>query len=1012
VRRPFLAYAIAIGALVAAVLVRWLLDPLIGNSLPLVTLFGAVAVAVWVGGYRPAVVIGILGYFACNYLFIEPRRELYLGDVQNVVGLIAYLFTCFLIVGIGEAMRFAQRRASERGELLRVTLGSIGDAVITTDTEGRVTYLNAVAETLTGWTRHDALGRPLDTVFRIVNEADHQSLESPATRALRDGTIVGLANHTVLVGKDGVKRPIDDSAAPIKDENGRVSGCVLIFRDISGRRRWETDEAGRLLSARLLASIVESSDDAIISKSLDGIIQSWNAAAERLFGYSADQAVGRHISLIIPPERIAEEDHIVATLKAGHRVEHFETERLHSSGRLVLVSLTISPIKDAAGNVIGASKIARDITRQRQSEERERQLLAEAAAANAKFRAFFDQGALFAGIMDVDGTILEPNRLSWEGCGYTREEIIGKPFWEGPWWSPSAALVERIKAASAEAAAGQTFRAEMPYFVADGSERIADVIIHPIKDEQGRVLFLAPTGTDITDRKRAEADRQKFVTLVENSTDFIGMCDLDGVPFYINPAGLKMVGLEGIEQARRTHVRDFFLPEDQPRIMDEFFPSVVEHGQGEIEARFRNFRTGDTRWMAYKVLALSDASGRTVAFATVSQDVTDRRRLEDDLRKLARDLSEVDRRKNEFLATLAHELRNPLAPLSNTLEILKRTGGNSETVLQAVDTMKRQLGQMVRLVDDLLDLSRITHDRLDLRKDQIELAVVIQQAIQVCRPLAESAGHEVRVIMPSKPIYLYADSARLIQVFANLLNNSCKYTNPGGKIVVTAERHGSDAVVTVEDNGIGIPPDKLHSIFDMFTQIDQSVERSQGGLGIGLTLVKRLVRMHGGAVEARSAGEGLGSEFVVRLPIMFDGRDAATPVQTAAERRMPTRRILVVDDNQDSAASLAMLLQITGHETYMAHDGAAAFEAVEKHRPDVILLDIGLPALNGYEVCRRLRDQPWGKRIVIIALTGWGQEEDRRKSREAGFDGHLVKPVDYAALLTLLDSLAAERHFC
>jgi PAS domain S-box-containing protein len=551
----------------------------------------------------------------------------------------------------------------------------------------------------------------------------------------------------------------------------------------------------------------------------------------------------------------------------------------------------------------------------------------------------------------------------------------------------------------------------MPYFVADGSERIVDIILHPIKDDQDRVLFLAPTGTDITDRKRAEADRQKFVTLVENSTDFIGMCDLDGIPFYVNRAGLNMVGLEGSEQARRTHVRDFFLPEDRSRIMDEFFPSVMEKGQGEIEVRFRHFQTGETRWMAYKVLALRDASGQTVAYGTVSQDVTERRRLEDDLRKLATDLSEVDRRKNEFLATLAHELRNPLAPLSNTLEILKRAGGNSETVRQAVETMKRQLEQMVRLVDDLLDLSRITHDRLDLRSGQIELAGVIQQAVQICGPLAESAGHEVQVIVPSKPIYLHADSARLTQVFSNLLNNSCKYTNPGGKITVTAERLGNDAVVTVRDNGIGIPPDKLHSIFDMFTQIDQSVERSQGGLGIGLTLVKRLVRMHGGAIEARSAGKGLGSEFVVRLPIMIDGQEAAVPVQTVAEEHMPTRRILVVDDNQDSATSLAMLLQITGHETYMAHDGATAFEAAEKHRPDVILLDIGLPTLNGYEVCRRLRNQPSGKRTVIIALTGWGQEEDRRKSREAGFDGHLVKPVDYAALMTLLGSLAAERNF-
>ena len=253
-------------------------------------------------------------------------------------------------------------RASERRELFRVTLRSIGDAVITTDVEGRVTYMNAVAESLTGWNQADAVGQSLETVFRIVNEDTRQPVENPAMKALRDGVVVGLANHTVLIQKDGRECPIDDSAAPISDEHGNVSGCVLIFRDVTAQRRMERDKAGQLLTARLLASIVESSDDAIISKSLDGIIQSWNAAAERLFGYAAEQAVGRHISLVIPPERIAEEDQIIASLKAGQRIEHFETERLRSDGRRILVSLTISPIKDEAGNVVGASKIVRDVT--------------------------------------------------------------------------------------------------------------------------------------------------------------------------------------------------------------------------------------------------------------------------------------------------------------------------------------------------------------------------------------------------------------------------------------------------------------------------------------------------------------------------------------------------------------------------------------------------------------------------------------------------------------------------
>ncbi len=872
-RRSVFIYSVAVAAMTAAVLLRWLLDPYLADTLPVVTLFGAVAVAVWLGGYKPALAAAVLGYLACNYLFIEPRHTFGPVDVPTLTGLAAYAFTCGVIIWIGQAMRVARRREFAEGERLRVTLASIGDAVITTDTDARVTFLNAVAESLTGWTNTDAAGQPLDTVFRIVGERDRQPVASPIAKALRTGTVVGLANHTLLVAKDGTERPIDDSAAPIRDDDGRVVGAVLVFRDITERRQWEKSESERLLSARLLAAIVETSDDAIVSKTLDGTIRTWNAGAERLFGYTAAEAIGRHISLVIPPERIAEEDHIIGCLKAGERVDHFETERVRKDGERVLVSLTVSPIRDAAGNVVGASKIARDIT----------------------------------------------------------------------------------------------------------------------------------------ERKRADAERQKFVTLVENSTDFIGMCDLDGVPFYINRAGLDMVGLASIEEARRANVRDFFFPEDRSKIMDEFFPSVVEKGTGEIEVRFRNFRTGQARWMAYKVLQITDSDGRRIAFATVSQDITERRRLADDLRKLAADLSDADRRKNEFLATLAHELRNPLAPLRNILEYLKRGDADAAKREQAVATMQRQLSQLVRLVDDLLELNRITHDRLELRKRTLDVSTVLEHAVESCRPLAESCGHEVRTSVPSEPVYVDADEARLTQVFANLINNSCKYTNPGGLITVAAQRDGSDAVVSVSDNGIGIPPERLSDIFEMFTQVERASERSQGGLGIGLTLVRRLVRMHGGTVEAKSAGAGKGSEFVVRLPLVLEALASTRAPEPRPEEPAASRRILVVDDNRDAATSLAMLLQMTGHETHTAHDGSAAVEIIEKQRPDVVLLDIGLPGLNGYEVCRRVRQQPWGGAMVLVALTGWGQDSDRQQSREAGFDGHLVKPVEYVSLMELLESLAAQK---
>ena len=865
-RTSFKAYALGFAALILAVLIRLALEPLMGDSLPLVTLFGAVAAAVWLGGYRLAIPITLAGYVAGNFLFMPPRYELDFANVENQVGFVAYLFTCSLIILFGEMARFAQTRATESREVFRVTLRSIGDAVITTDTAGCVTYMNGIAESLTGWSQADAVGQPLDTVFRIVNEVTRQPVENPAMRSLRQGIVVGLANHTVLIKKDGRECPIDDSAAPIRDEQGHVSGCVLIFRDVTVQRLVEREKANQLHTARLLASIVESSNDAIIGKSLDGIIQSWNAAAERLFGFTAEQAVGRHISFVIPPDLIDEEEEIMASLKAGKKIEHYETERVRSDGRRILVSLTISPIKDESGNVIGASKIVRDLS----------------------------------------------------------------------------------------------------------------------------------------DSQRAERDRRNFVTLVENSTDFIGMCDMAGLPFFVNRAGLEMVGLDGIEEARRTPLQEFFFPEDQGMIINEFLPKVRENGHGEVEVRFRHFKTGAARWMVYKVVMLTNAATQPIGYATVSQDVTERKRLEDNLRRLAENLSETDRRKNEFLATLAHELRNPLAPMSNMLEVVKRANGDGETLRRAYDTIERQLAQMVRLVDDLLDLNRITHDRLELRRSEVELSSVIQQAVEVARPLIDAEGHHLTVDLPAEPIYLNADRARLAQVFGNLLHNSCKYTRPNGEITLSAKRIDDEVMVTVKDNGAGIPPDKLDSIFDMFMQVDRTAERSQGGLGIGLTLVKRLAEMHGGSIEAKSAGEGEGSEFVVRLPVLPRPAELAAGAADGPVESSAGRRILIVDDNKDSADSLAMLLEITGNKTFMAHDGVEAVEAIEKHRPEVVLLDIGLPKLDGHEVCRRVREQPWGKDIVVIALTGWGQEDDRRRSEEAGFNGHLVKPVDYDQLLKLL----------
>lgn len=379
------------------------------------------------------------------------------------------------------------------------------------------------------------------------------------------------------------------------------------------------------------------------------------------------------------------------------------------------------------------------------------------------------------------------------------------------------------------------------------------------------------------------------------------------------------------------------------------------------------------------------------------------------MRRLAAEVLDAGRRKDEFLATLAHELRNPLAPIRNGLRVLQLTNGVGDAADEVRTMMERQIEQMVHLVDDLLDVSRIGGGKLLLRTQRVELAAALNNAVEISRPLIEVGGHELTVSLPSQPIFMDADMTRLGQVFANLLNNAAKFSERGGQIRLSVEREGQNAVVRVTDTGIGIAPDMLHRVFQMFSQVDQSIEKSQGGLGIGLCLVKQLVGMHGGSVEARSEGHGMGSEFIVRLPLALS---AAPEVPLASVERKPSgalgkRRILVADDNTDAADSLATLLTFMGHEVRTAADGEAAVELAGAFRPDVILLDIGMPKLNGHDACRRIREEPWGEQAVLIALTGWGQDDVRRRSLEAGFDHHLVKPVDFAALMQLLASLPA-----
>jgi PAS domain S-box-containing protein len=451
-------------------------------------------------------------------------------------------------------------------------------------------------------------------------------------------------------------------------------------------------------------------------------------------------------------------------------------------------------------------------------------------------------------------------------------------------------------------------------------------------------------------------------------------------------------------------------PEDQSRVEQELRRAVAD-GEGLIEYR-AVWPDGSIRWIQARGKIFFDEEGKPSRWIGINLDVTERKQMEESLRRQTRALREADRRKDEFLATLAHELRNPLAPINNAIGILALRGDAPEVVAQAREVMERQVHQMTRVVEDLMEVSRIGQGKISLERAPVDLANVVATAVETSRPLIEAHRHILTVSLPERPARVEADSARLAQVLSNLLNNAAKYTEDGGRIDLIVEHRPGEAVIRVRDNGIGIAPERLPDIFDMFGQIEDSARRAQGGLGIGLTLARRLVEMQGGRIEAHSAGLGKGSEFVTRLPALAEpaAKPAPEPEEEASETSASQqRRVLVVDDNVDSAESMAVLLRIYGHDVRLAHDGEAALEEARSFKPDVMFLDLSLPKMDGYEVARRLRMEPATRDITLVAMTGYGHEEERRRTHEAGFHLHLVKPVDFDMLKDLLSSLPANR---
>jgi len=792
---------------------------------------------------------------------------------------------------------------------------------------------------------------------------------------------------------------IDFQLAPLRDAAGRITHLIPSAMDISARREIE---AALRSSEEFNRTVLESNPDCVKVLDGDGRLQFMNANGCGLTEIDDFEAVrGRPWSDLWPSEAESLVRDAVAKAVRGERAR-FQAFAPTAKGTPKWWDVIVAPALGRPGGdgALRLVSVSRDITDRKAAEDALRQNA-------ALFSRLVEQAPMGMYVVDAEFRLQQVNALAAPVFA-TVDPLIGRDFAEimqivwGPEVGTQCTQIFRHTLATGE-------RYVSPPF----SEQRFDLAVEQAFEWETQRVTL-PDGRhgvvcyfhEITARQRAERalhESEEHMRMATETTG-VGIWEWNFVSGRIR-WDAQMFRIYGIAPTPDGFVsyEDWsgcVLPEELARQEELLQDTLRKIGDGSREFRIRRQDDGQCRSIRSMETVRADAQGQVHWVVGTSLDVTAQRQMEEDLNMAAR-------RKDEFLATLAHELRNPLAPLRNGLHLMKLAGGQqATTVEQARSMMERQLTQMVRLVDELMDVSRISLGKLELRKERLPLAAVVNSAVETSRPLIEQMGHELSVTLPKQPIMVDADMTRLAQVFLNLLNNAAKYSDRGGHIRLNVELQGSEVVVAVTDTGIGIDADQLPRIFAMFTQLSGSLERSQGGLGIGLSLVKRLVDMHGGSVEAKSEGRGMGSEFVVRLPVATEAsQPQSSGVADEPAATKPSLRILIVDDNRDGADSLSEMLKMMGNDTRTAYDGQQGVDLAGEYRPNVILLDIGLPKLNGYEACRLIREQPKGKGVVLIAVTGWGQDEDRRRSREAGFDHHMVKPVDPQDLMRMLAGL-------
>jgi PAS domain S-box-containing protein len=865
--------------------------------------------------------------------------------------------------------------------------------------------------------------------------AQRRSRSTPIIFITADPSAVSIEQAYALGAVDFLAKPLMPAVLKAK-----VGFFVELHRS---KQELEAAERRAVQDRVFLSAVLEAVEDGIVACGPDGVLTLFNRATREFHGLGleplgADQWADQYgLYQADGKTPLARDEIPLFRALAGEQVHNAEMVIAPRKGKTRSVLASGQPLFDDAGNKLGAVVSMHDITdrqevqtaREAAATEQVRREEAEAAAAliresEERLRASEERVRLAtdAAGLGIWGWDASGGKLTWEndllrsllGVAPGQELIDAKGF-----------VAEFVHPADAEAfqqamlftaSQGMRLHFEGRFLRRDNrSLRWLELtgILQP--GAQGSPRRILGTAVDITERKYAEEElrrsEERYRTLFESIDE--GFCviemlfDQDGQAcdyrfLEMNPAFAKHTGLSG---AAGRRIRE--IVPDHDRQWFDIYGRVALTGEA---VRFEQEARAMGRWFDVHASRLGGAG--SVKVAILFNDISERKRTEANLRRLAAELAESDRRKTEFLATLAHELRNPLAPLTNGLQLLRMPATTPQAQQKARDMMARQLSHLVHLVDDLLDIARISSGKVELKKERVTLKSVLGSAVETSMPLVTSGAHSLEVSLPDESLELVADSTRLAQVVSNLLNNAAKYTPSGGRIRLGAGRADDQVVISVSDTGIGIAQDSLPEVFEMFTQVGRNKDRSQGGLGIGLALVRRLVQLHGGSVTAQSPGIGKGSTFTVRLPLAPSPADtAATGTRRPAAAAPPSRglRVLVVDDNADAAESLATLLELSGHDTRIANDGDEAVRSAHEFRPEIVFLDIGMPGKDGYQVARELRNSPDTRQAVLVALTGWGAKDDRARSRQAGFDHHLTKPAGLAAVDGLIAQMCASR---